>query len=272
MSTDIYVTGTGMVGTRQFTRQVSSAFEQSETVYLVHGQGTVRRQVADRYDATVVDLTDEYEEGGPRDATYERMAEAVLSGAADASEPVSFALYGHPMVYVSPAQHVVERAPDRGLETTIYPGISAMDCLYVDLHLDPAANGIQMFEATDLLLREFEPTPDVPLMLWQIGSVETELYSTADNAPERFTRIREYLQRFYPDDHTVYLLRTATYPFTDSQQLPFQLSEFEAMHDRIGALHTLYVPPVRERPIRNEELAELVRSRDHLQRITTDDG
>lgn len=145
-----------------------------------------------------------------------------------------------------------------------------MDCLYADIGFDPAENGVQMFEATGLLLREFELNPDIPAMIWQIGALESAIYTTAASKPERFTRFRKYLERFYPPDHTVSLLQTATYPISDSQQIEFEIGEFETMADQITAVQTLYIPPVRKRPVQNEKLAELTESADHIKTITDD--
>ncbi|WP_256558426.1 SAM-dependent methyltransferase [Salinilacihabitans rarus] len=265
---DIYVVGTGMVGTRQLTREVELAFESSSEVYLLDHQPEIMRRHLDSFDAEVTDLRELYDEGGLRENSYEAMAETVLDAAEASDEPVTLALYGHPFVFVSPSRWIVEKAPERGLCVEKRPGVSSMDCLYADLPLDPAANGVQMYEATDLLLHEYDLEPRAPAMIWQIGIVETLRYTEADHRPERFSRIRRYLQRFYPDDHEVHLLQTATYPFTESRRLTFALSEFEAMSDEINAVQTLYVPRVPEKEVVNEALADRVASADHLETIT----
>jgi uncharacterized protein YabN with tetrapyrrole methylase and pyrophosphatase domain len=270
---DVYVVGTGMVGYRQLTREVEAAFEQSNRILLVDSQDLVVEYLQESYDADVVDLREEYHVSEPRGDVYDRMAERTLDAAA-AEPPVTLAVYGHPKVFVSPSTYITERAPDRDLNVEVRPGISAMDCMYAEFDIDPAANGMQMFEATDLLVREFDLNPEVPAMLWQVGTVESALHSTADSAPCRFTRLREHLQGFYPDDHEVSLLRASTYPVTESEQVSFPLSEFESMHDGVSPAHTLYVPPVRERPVQNETLESKVSSPEHLNRITLgdDDG
>jgi len=271
---DVYLVGTGMVGYRQFTKEAEAAVRNSERVFLVHYQDLVKSYLEDEVAAEldvageVELLTSEYEEGEDRGHAYDRMAERVLEGARKADAPITFALYGHPMVFVSPTQFVLDRAEEEGLRTEVRPGISAVDCLYCDLALDPARNGIQMFEATDLLLREFDLTPDVPAFIWQVGALETGLHTDADSTPARFTRFREYLRQFYPDDHTVHLCQTATYPISESERIEVELGEFETLHDRINGLQTLYVPPTRERPTQNDELAEKALSADHLEVIT----
>lgn len=265
---DVYVVGTGMVGYRQFTREVEAAIRKSARCYLVHYQALVERYIEDDLGTPVEPLTGEYEPGEHRADTYRRMAARVIDGAEAADGPVCFALYGHPMVFVSPARWVVEDGRDRGLTVRVLPGISSMDCLYADIGLDPAEHGLQMFEATDLLVREFALNPRVPAMIWQVGTVGSVLYSSADSAPARFTPIREYLERFYPADHTAYLLQTATYPITESEQIPFRIGEFEAIHDRVNYVQTLYIPPVEVQGVRNEALYDRLTSTEHLDAIT----
>lgn len=265
---DVFIIGTGMVGYRQLTREAEAALAKSDKVYLVHGQKSVEEYIRDEHSVDVIDLIEEYTPQEERSATYNRMAKRVLAGAEKTSGTICFALYGHPMVYVSPARIVAEQGAERGLNIEILPGISSMDCLYTDIHLDPASNGIQMFEATDLLLREFDLNPDVPVMIWQIGTVETVLYTQADSKPGRFTNIRNYLERFYPSDHIVSLLKTATYPITESERIDFELHKFEEMHNQIDPVHTLYIPPVNDKTVENSQLASQVQSREHLNDIT----
>lgn len=268
---DIYVIGTGMRGYQQMTKEAEMAIEASERLYSIH-LSDIYGQYIDQLDVEQYDLREHYNEGKDRVDTYEEVADTVLRGAKEADGPVAFALYGHPMVFVSPSRKVINRAEDEGMTVETRPGISSMDCLYVDLQIDPGQSGIQMYEATDLLLREWELNPELPAMVWQIGAVESSIHhKSVDDKPERYKRIREYLQQFYPDDHTVISAQTAIYPTTESKQYEFQLNEFESMHDKLNKLQTLYIPPVRERPIQNEELAEQFRTVEHLETITEDE-
>jgi len=64
--------------------------------------------------------------------------------------------------------------------------------------------------------------------------------------------------------------QTAIYPTTESKQYEFQLDEFESMHEELNKIQTLYIPPVRQRPVQNEKLAEQFRTTEHLEMITED--
>lgn len=269
-SPDVYVAGCGIVDIRQLTKEAEAAIREAECVYMYYYNQAINNYV-EAIASDVVFVTEEYDGDTHRGEIYRRIADRVVGGAESVDDPVTFLTYGHPFVFVTPTKFIVEAAEERGLDVRVMPGISAADCLFVDLRLDPAANGIQMFEATDLLLREFDLNPDVPALLWQVGAVETSFYSTDPSEPERFSRIREYLQQFYPDDHPVYLAKTAQFGFDESEILEYALDELESIHEVVSIAHTLYVPPVRERPVQNEELAEVVDSKDHLDEITRDE-
>ncbi|MUV50273.1 MULTISPECIES: SAM-dependent methyltransferase [Haloarcula] len=270
---DIYIIGTGMVGYTQLTREAENALQASERVYLLDGQPMVENHIKETYTEDVVMLNREYNEGEDRVATYDRMSEEVLKGATEVDGPITFALYGHPMIFVNPSRSVIRQGREQGLNVEVQPGISAIDCVYSDIAFDPAANGVQMFEATDLLLREWELNPEVPAMIWQVSVVETDRHTEKRSKESRFTRFKEYLQNFYPEDHTGYLLQTATYPIAESQRHEFEISNLEQMAPILDkGYYILHLPPINERDLQNEELLQEVRSEDHLEEITVRDN
>ncbi|MFP8951631.1 SAM-dependent methyltransferase [Natrialbaceae archaeon A-arb3/5] len=266
-SVDVYIVGTGMVGYRQLTREHEQAFEAAERVYVLNPLPEAKEYIHDRCES-VIDLTDEYEPGGERAQSYERMAERVVDGAETVDGPVVLAVYGHPVVGVTPTGLIRDEAAQRDLTVEIYPGISSLDCLYVDLDVNPLDSGVQVYEATDVLVREVQLDPATPAFLMQIGLVGTRLYDRSQSAPERFRDIRAHLEGQYPSDHEVSLVRTATLPLADAEQRWFPLAEFESMAEQVDATHTLYIPPAEGRATRNERIAEQAYSDAHLDRIT----
>jgi uncharacterized protein YabN with tetrapyrrole methylase and pyrophosphatase domain len=264
---DIYIVGLGNVGTRQITKEVEEVLRKSERAFLLFYQKVMGDYIANELGTPVTDLHYEYEEGLDRSKTYRKMADRVISAAVQATDPVTLALYGHPTIFVSPTRLIQEEAPVRGLRVKVLPGISSIDCIFAEIGFDPGTSGIQMYEATDFLVRCFTPDPAVPLFLWQVGALETGLYTARTSKPERFVRLRQHLQKFYPDDHILYLLRTATYPFTRSEQRAFRLQDFEKQYQHVHPVHTLYVPPVEEKLVQDFELAEEISSKTHLSRI-----
>src|SRR5439155_2475209 len=96
-----------------------------------------------------------------------------------ARQDVSAALYGHPGVFVYPSHEAVSRARADGFAARMLPAVSAEDCLFADLGVDPGATGCQSYEATDFLLRQRQVDPTAALILWQVSVIGERIYSTA---------------------------------------------------------------------------------------------
>jgi Tetrapyrrole (Corrin/Porphyrin) Methylases len=86
-------------------------------------------------------------------------------------ENVVGVFYGHPGVFVSPSHRTIALARDEGHVATMLPAISAEDCLFADLDVDPSSAGCVTYEATDLLLSHRSLLPSSHLILYQVGVV-----------------------------------------------------------------------------------------------------
>ena len=91
-----------------------------------------------------------YDTNKPRLQTYTQMAEVMLNSVRAGKLTVGI-LYGHPGVFVNPSHRAIYIARSEGYFAKMLPGISAEDCLYADLGIDPATTGCSMFEASLLI-------------------------------------------------------------------------------------------------------------------------
>jgi uncharacterized protein YabN with tetrapyrrole methylase and pyrophosphatase domain len=261
---DIYIVGLGIVSVHQITREVEAAMQRSqEVLYIANGFGLA--EYLSQLCPHVTDLSAAYQEGEDRMNAYNIMTAKVVEAALD-HHPVTFALYGHPLVFAWPPFQVLEVASLLGLRTKVLPGVSAMDCLFVDLKLDPAG-GLQMYEATDLLLCQRPLQADIPCLVWQIGAVETRLYSQSTSKPERFSRIKNYLLKYYPPDHNATAVCCSSFPLVPSQLTTFALKDIEMYAQDLSSGVTLYIPPVQVRPIMDHELLKDIDSMLYQQKI-----
>jgi len=259
---DVYLLGTGMIGARQITYETAEALKRCEQILYLHHDASVREYL-EQLGISLEDLGPLYREDLPRPEIYRNIAEEVMS-AGLRNPPVSFITYGHPLVFVAPTKTIAIEGPRRGLRVKTLPAISSMDGLFIDLNLDPGVEGLQMYEATDLLVRRRPLQADVPALIWQIGALETIHYLAANSKPERFERFKSYLMEFYPANHVVTITATSTLPIAKPKLIQTPLSELQAHHAEIGVPETLYIPPVEHRPIKDEVLRQLVESKDHL--------
>ena len=179
-----------------------------------------------------------YAQGKLRSETYEEMVEEILSSVRQGLS-VCAVFYGHPGVFGFPPHEAIRRARSEGFVAEMLPGVSAEDCLYADLGVDPG-DGCQTFEAMNFLLfpRRFDPT--VSLVLWQVAAIG-ELWGTEHPSLQGLEALGEYLEEFYGREHEVVLYEASPYPIGTAtiQRLP--LGDLSTGH--VGAMTTLYVPP-----------------------------
>ncbi len=263
----IYIAGLGMQTVTQITREVQDACRSStEILYLDTGIAT--RTFLETLCPRVTPLFDEsYARDASRVSAYHHVAARVIEAALD-HPPVTLALHGHPLVAAVPPFLVLELAAALDLRVTVLPGISALDTMLADLRLDPVVHGIQMYEATDVLLRRRPLQSDVPAILWQIGSLETCLYSQAVSLPERFARLITHLRQFYPARHEVVAIYCSPHPIMPAKILRFALEDLAEHAAEFHTGFTLYVPPANARPVLDWELASKLYSVEHLRSVT----
>ncbi len=261
----ISLVGIGTVGTMQLTHEADAVLRAARVLYVLHAQSLVLDYLRERYDADVVDLSTAYEEDKLRNQTYNEIAHTVLDGAIqDGGRRVAYVTSGHPLVLVTPAQLILKDANEKAITVEVIPGVSSLDTVWADLRFDPGPDGALMFEATSLLLRRYPLIPTVPLFLWQVNSVETALYSTHKNKPERFARLQDYLLRYYPDDHVGKLVHSASFPITRAEIVSVALGKLGVLADVATSQHILYVPPVGRKPIIDKTLRAATSSVEHL--------
>ena len=90
----------------------------------------------------------------------------------------------------------------------------------------------------------------------------------AVSVPERFHRLQNHLVKFYPPQHRVKVVYSSSHPLAAPAILEFRLDEMHQYADRIHAGATLYIPPATVPDVKDQELAAVVDSVDHLRAIT----
>lgn len=253
---DIGIVGTGIVGSHQLTREAEEVVRRSRhTFVVVSGSGIL--EYIETLCPRVTDLSRLYEPGLNRLPTYHRMATEVIS-AALAEAPVCLAVYGHPWVYCYPTALIHQVAPLLGLHVEVFAGVSAFDTLLVDLGTDIAQSGIQMYEATDLLLRRRPLQNDVACVIWQPTVTGDPTCPAGAYTAQQFEPLRDHLLRFYPADHEVKLVTSKNHPLIRSTVQRLRLAELPSALEGTPGIGTLFIPALVERPIEDAELLNVI--------------
>lgn len=245
------IAGTGITGISQLTVEAIAWIEAADVVGYVLADPLTERWIHD-HARQAEDLTQLHHPGVPRVQAYRAMSERLVE-LARAGLLVVGVFYGHPGVFTSPSHWAVEAARAEGISARMLAAVSAEDCLFADLGIDPGNGACQSFEATDMLIRARVPATDAHLVVWQIGVVAQRGLEVGRG---HITEFAKYLERFYPTDHVVTHYQAAQSVVGDPTIETIPLGQLSTVP--LAVTSTLYVPPLRERDY-DIELAASVR-------------
>lgn len=190
-----------------------------------------------------------YALGRPHADVYQDLVSTILSWVRRDLD-VCVAFYGHPCVFDQTSHEAVRRARAEGFEARILPGISAEDCLYADLGLDPGEDGCQSFDATDFLVYGRRPDVSVPLILWQISVIGATL-TTGTVSRSGLRILAERLEELYDPDHEVVVYEAT--PFPVGRPIVERCPVRDLADARVTGLSSLFVP-AKPRPARDASM------------------
>jgi precorrin-2 methylase len=133
--------GIGITLGSHLTSLARSHIEQADVVFLAVSDGIVEKWIEAMH-PDVRSLQPLYAENKSRSKTYREMVGAILAEVR-AGKKVCAAFYGHPGVFAWAPHEAIRLARREGYAAHMEPGISAEDCLYADLGIDPGAVGCQ---------------------------------------------------------------------------------------------------------------------------------
>ena len=181
-----------------------------------------------------------YAEGEPRPAAYRAMVDRILQ-CVRSGLTTCVASYGHPGVFGDPFHEAVRRARAEGYPARMLPAISAMDCLFADLGIDPATDGCQSYDATDFLKNRRTLDPAAAAILWQVGQVGDPIARGGRPEPWALPLLAGRLCGFHPPDHVCYLYQAAVVPGAEPDIATSTLRDLPRA--ALAAMSTLYIPP-----------------------------
>ena len=202
--------GIGMTLGSHLTPLSKSYIEKADVVFTALSNGIVELWLAKMH-PDVRSLQPLYKEGQSRMVTYRGMVDAMLTEVR-AGKRVCAAFYGHPGVFAWPAHKAIEIARNEGFQAHMEPGISAEDCLYADLGIDPGKYGCQHYEASQLMLYKRHIDTSAYLILWQVGVAGDQSLARFSTGDAYRQILVDILARDYPLDHEVTIYEAATLP------------------------------------------------------------
>jgi Tetrapyrrole (Corrin/Porphyrin) Methylases len=232
--------GLGMMLGAHLSPRARSEIEQADVVFALVSDAIVELWLQ-RMRPDMRSLQPYYAVGKRRTESYQEMIEAMV-GEVRVGKRVCGVFYGHPGVFAQVPHHAVAQARTEGFEAEMQPGISAEDCLYADLGIDPATYGCQHYEASQLLFYRRRLDPSAYLILWQIGLTGDRSLARHSTGPAyRRLLVERLIEEGYPPGHEVIAYEAATLPIMAPRMQRLSLSNLLDAELRLQT--TLVVPP-----------------------------
>jgi len=256
------VVGAGYAVAGQVTPEARAQIELADQVFYLMGDPFTAVYLRSLNRRTT-SLHDSYRPGRSGAAAAAEMVERLLAAVRNGRQ-VCAAFYGHPAVLMEVTHEALRRARAEGHEARMLPGISAADCLFADLGLDPGVRGCQLYDATDFVLRPRAVEPATPLILLQAGAVGVTRYrARLEGSRPGLQVLAAALGRHYPPDHPVTIYEIPPAPLYEPRIDTVPLARLTRTPLKVYS--TLYVAPARE-----PRLSEDMVRRLHLEALLAD--
>jgi uncharacterized protein YabN with tetrapyrrole methylase and pyrophosphatase domain len=236
----LIVVGTGIEAIGQITLAAQRAIEGAdEVLYLVPDPLT--QAYIERLNPASESLRDLYESGKDRAYIYAAMTRRILREVRRGRR-VCAAFYGHPGFVVRATHSAMRTARAESHRVRMLAAVSAEDCLFADLGIDPGEWGCQTYEATNFLMRRRLVDTSTPLVLWQIGVIGIFDYGhDPDKAASGLVVLADVLANLYGDDHEVVVYEAALLGICDARLEYVRVRDLPTVEPTSAS--TLYVPP-----------------------------
>jgi hypothetical protein len=243
----LVVVGTGIRVVGQLTTEAAAWIRVSDQVlYLAHDP--VAGEVLTGLNRSAESLARFYADGKLRQQSYQEMVERVLDCVRSGAK-TCLVFYGHPGVFCWPGHEAIRQARREGYTARMVPAVSALDCLFADLGLDPATHGCLSYEATDFLKNGRHADPASLLILWQVGTVGDLLLRSQGCQPLALPLLVKRLCRVYGADHHGILYAAPIQWGAEPAIEPVRLGQLGDA--RLSSSLTLCVPPSQPRRTRS---------------------
>lgn len=251
----LIVVGTGIKTAGDITVRSKEHIKNADVVYYVVPD-KLSQQWLNTLNNNIIDLGSFYGSGRSRIETYNAMADAI-ENAVKTGKNVCAAFYGHPGVFVQASHKAIKNLREQGYSAIMEPGVSAEDCLFADIGIDPAKSGCMSIEATQFLFYQRSFDPHALLVLWQIGLAgdHTLKLTKTDNYHRGLEVLVHKLSKYYPLDHEVIIYEAATVSLFPPRIERINLSKLPQAE--LTAISTLVIPPYGEAGY-NEELLSMM--------------
>jgi Tetrapyrrole (Corrin/Porphyrin) Methylases len=243
------------------TIETEHALRESAVIYHLLSLTPAMRRYLSRLGPRLVNLAPLYRDGALDLDIYEFISSFVVASALR-HRRLALIVPGHPLVYATPTALIQNQARMRGIKVLVLPAISSIDTMLLQLGLDIADHGVQIYESNRFVYYGNAPDPRVPLFLMQPGGFGTGIITRGrTSVPRRFRNLSRALLATYPPRHRCCLVTSSIAKEHPGALRWFALRDLERMAPHIDYHATLYIPP--SQPSRERRPAFVSKLADH---------
>jgi len=247
--------GVGMTLGAHISPLAKSYITNADVLFIGVSDGIVERWLMEMH-PEARSLQVYYQEGKSRQLTYKEMVNAMMEEVRKGRK-VCGAFYGHPGVFALPPHKAIDCARSEGYAAVMVPGISAEDCLFADLGIDPGRVGCIHYEASQFIFYQRKVDPSAYLILWQIGIVGDNSLSKYSTGAEYRSILLDILSEDYSLEHSVILYEAPTLPIHAPRMEKITLKDL--LNAELKLITTLVIPPSTGM-IRNESVMRKIKA------------
>ncbi len=259
------VVGTGIRTVGQLTGEAIAWMRVADSLLYVISEPIAEAVIKQLNPEGSESIAGYYKVGELRMDAYTAMVEHILR-CVRAGDNTVVAFYGHPGVFAYPSHESIRRARAEGFPARMLPAVSAEDCLFADLGVDPSTGGCHSYEATDFLVNAEHVDASSQLILWQIGILGDWTYKSQTYDTRAMPLLVDKLTQSYPADHVVTLYQAAWFP--GAEPVIDRIALHSLVDFPVRPSMTMYIPPARPR-IPNPDMLAKMQSvlSDEMQRL-----
>lgn len=236
----LIITGLGVKDVSHLTVEVQSHIKNSEIVIYSTYNPIMEYWIA-KNSKKSVSLDSMYCKYDSLEDTYKNMT-SFVQNKLDEFNYVVFAVYGHPNVFVKPTKMLVDAIKSDDVAITVLPGISSLDCLLSDLMIDPLYLGCQIYDATFYLNNEVIINSQCPLVLMQIGLINSTQNKCTKGYDAEVSKLLEKLLVLFEKERQVKLYISSETSLEKPLIESFSLGQLIDKSSLISKKATLFIP------------------------------
>ncbi len=231
--------GIGIRAPLQTTSEARERIESADKVFSIVADPVAQLWLT-HLNTNTESLSVLYGAGVDRRDTYEAMVQRILDAVRNGLH-VCVVSYGHPGVAAYPLHESIRQARAEGYAAEMLAAVSAEDCLFADLGVDPIHGGCRSYEATDFLVFGRHADPASNLVLWQIGTIAESSYRPEEEWNRHgIAVLTDVLMQTYPADHEVIVYEAAR--FAPCAPTIVRVALRDLPNAGVTPLSTLFVP------------------------------